>query len=78
MGISYGLRYVPGTEKRNSWTLLPCCQKGAPVNLRHVRDDEERALAQLLKLQKLEKIFDIPAEFPISAVWRDLDKWSSC
>lgn len=57
---------------------VSCCQKEHRLISAHVRDDEERVFGAVAEVAEAGKIFDIPVEFPISAVWPDLDKWSSC
>jgi len=41
-GISFGLRYVPGTDQDEFWAVAARCKKDGKLITAHVRDDAER------------------------------------
>lgn len=62
VGISYGLRYVPGTGREEFLDTASCCQKEHRLISAHVRDDEERVFGAVAEVAEAGKVFDIPVE----------------
>ncbi len=46
-GISFGLRYVPGTGRDEFWQAAACCKDGGKLITAHVRDDEARVFGAI-------------------------------
>lgn len=55
VGISYGLRYVPGTGREEFLDTASCCQKEHRLISAHVRDDEERVFGAVAEVAEAGK-----------------------
>lgn len=59
-GVSFGIRYVPGTTKRELLELAKVCQKYHGVYAVHIREDCERSIAAF------QEVIDIAKETSVS------------
>lgn len=47
VGVSFGLRYVPGADKEEFFRAAECCQKDKKIIASHVRDDAAAVFASI-------------------------------
>ncbi|MCD8224454.1 MAG: amidohydrolase family protein [Clostridiales bacterium] len=62
VGISYGLRYVPGTDRKEFLETASCCEKDRCLISAHVRDDEDRVFGAVAEVAEAGQIYDIPVQ----------------
>lgn len=62
VGISYGLRYVPGTDRREFLETASCCEKDNCIISAHVRDDEDRVFGAVEEVVEAAKCYGIPVQ----------------
>lgn len=61
-GISYGLRYVPGTDRREFLETASCCRKDHCLISAHVRDDEDRIFSAVEEVAEAAEVYGIPVQ----------------
>ena len=61
-GISFGLRYVPGTDQEEFYSAAACCKKGHKLITSHVRDDAERIFGAIDEIAQAGIANDVPVE----------------
>lgn len=62
VGVSFGLRYVPGADKEEFFRAAQCCAgTGKPI-ASHVRDDADAIFASIEELIEAGRTFDIPMQ----------------
>ena len=62
VGVSFGLRYVPGADQEEFFRAAACCTgTGKPI-ASHVRDDADAIFASIEELVEAGRQFDIPME----------------
>ena len=59
VGISYGLRYVPGTGRDEFLDTASCCEKEHRMISAHVRDDEDRVFGAVAEVAEAGKLYNI-------------------
>lgn len=62
VGISFGLRYVPGADKEEFFRAAQCCQASGKLIAAHVRDDADAVFASIDEVCDAAKAFDIPLQ----------------
>lgn len=62
VGISYGLRYVPGTGRDEFLDTASCCEKEHRMISAHVRDDEDRVFGAVAEVAEAGKLYNIPVQ----------------
>jgi len=62
IGISYGLRYIPGTDRKEFLATASCCEKEHCLISAHVRDDEDRVFGAVEEVVEAGKVYGIPVE----------------
>lgn len=62
VGISYGLRYVPGTDRREFLGTASCCQAAHRMISAHVRDDEDRVFGAVAEVAEAGRLYGIPVQ----------------
>ena len=62
VGISYGLRYVPGTGREEFLDTASCCEKEHRLISAHVRDDEDRVFGAVAEVAEAGKLYNIPVQ----------------
>ena len=62
VGVSFGLRYVPGADKEEFFRAAACCAgTGKPI-ASHVRDDADAIFESIEELMDAGRAFDIPMQ----------------
>lgn len=62
VGISFGLRYVPGADKEEFFRAARCCRgTGKPIAA-HVRDDADAVFASIEELAEAGRTFGLPMQ----------------
>lgn len=61
-GISFGLRYVPGTDRDEFWAAAAQCKPGHRLITAHVRDDAERIFEAVDEVAQAGIANDIPVQ----------------
>ena len=62
VGVSFGLRYVPGADKEEFFRAAACCAgTGKPI-ASHVRDDADAIFASIEELMEAGRRFSVPVE----------------
>lgn len=62
VGVSFGLRYVPGADREEFFRAAACCAgTGKPI-ASHVRDDADAIFASIEELIEAGRAFDIPMQ----------------
>ena len=74
MGISYGLRYVPGTGRDEFLDTASCCEKEHRMISAHVRDDEDRVFGAVAEVAEAGNYTTFRCRYPISAAWPVSDR----
>ncbi len=59
IGLSYGLRYTPGTDKREFWETSSCCHGKDKIISIHVRDDADYIVDALDEVIAMCEEYDI-------------------
>lgn len=62
IGISYGLRYVPGTDRKEFLETASCCEAEGCMISAHVRDDEDRVFSAIAEVAEAGTLFSIPVQ----------------
>ncbi len=62
VGISYGLRYVPGTDRREFLETASCCKVHGGLLAAHVRDDGEMVFEAVEEVVEAAREFHIPVQ----------------
>ena len=62
MGISFGLRYVPGTDQNEFYAAAQLCQAGGHPISAHVRDDAAAIFAAVDEVARAGHAFGIPVQ----------------
>ena len=62
VGISFGLRYVPGADKAEFFRAAACCEKSGKPIAAHVRDDADAVFASIDEVCEAAKAFGIPVQ----------------
>ena len=62
MGVSYGIRYIPGLDMEELITTAAPCQKSGKMIAAHIRDDAEGVFAAAEELLETGKALNIPVE----------------
>ena len=62
VGVSFGLRYVPGADKEEFFRAAQCCQASKKPIASHVRDDADAIFASIEELMEAGRAFDIPMQ----------------
>ena len=62
VGVSFGLRYVPGADKEEFMQAASCCCDSKKPIASHVRDDADAIFASIEELIEAGRAFDIPME----------------
>ncbi len=62
VGVSFGLRYVPGAEKAEFFRAAECCSESKKPIASHVRDDADAVFASIEELMEAGRAFGIPME----------------
>ena len=62
VGVSFGLRYVPGADKEEFFRAAQCCQANKKPIASHVRDDADAIFDSIEELMEAGREFDIPMQ----------------
>jgi len=62
VGVSFGLRYVPGADKEEFFRAAQCCAGSKKLIAAHVRDDADAVFASIDEVCDAAKAFDIPLQ----------------
>ena len=62
VGVSFGLRYVPGADKEEFFRAAACCQESRKPIASHVRDDADAIFDSIEELIDAGREFNIPME----------------
>ena len=62
VGISYGLRYVPGTGRKEFLQTASCCAPEKRLISAHVRDDEARIFGAVAEVAEAAELYGIPVQ----------------
>lgn len=62
VGVSFGLRYVPGADKEEFFRAAECCRDNKKPIASHVRDDADAIFASIEELAQAGRAFDIPMQ----------------
>ena len=62
VGVSFGLRYVPGADKEEFFRAAACCQESKKPIASHVRDDADAIFDSIEELVDAGRAFGIPME----------------
>lgn len=62
VGVSFGLRYVPGADREEFFRAAQCCQESKKPIASHVRDDADAIFASIEELMEAGRAFDIPMQ----------------
>ena len=62
VGVSFGLRYVPGADKEEFFRAAACCQESKKPIASHVRDDADAIFDSIEELVDAGREFGIPME----------------
>lgn len=62
VGVSFGLRYVPGTDRDEFWAAAARCKPGRRLISAHVRDDAERIFSAVDEVAQAGIANDIPVQ----------------
>ncbi len=62
LGLSFGLRYVPGTDTDEFHRCAACCQEGKRLITAHVRDDADFILAAIDEVAQAGRKFGLPVQ----------------
>ena len=62
VGVSFGLRYVPGADKEEFFRAAACCEKNRKPIAAHVRDDADAVLVSIDEVCEAAKAYGIPVQ----------------
>lgn len=62
VGVSFGLRYVPGADKEEFFRAAQCCADSKKPIASHVRDDADAIFASIEELLEAGRAFEIPIQ----------------
>jgi len=62
VGVSFGLRYVPGADKEEFFRAAACCADSKKPIASHVRDDADAIFASIEELLEAGRAFQIPMQ----------------
>lgn len=62
VGVSFGLRYVPGADKEEFFRAARCCQGTGKPMAAHVRDDADAIFASIEELVDAGRTFHLPMQ----------------
>ena len=62
VGISFGLRYVPGADKEEFFRAAACCQDTGKPIAAHVRDDADAVFASIEELAEAGRTYSLPMQ----------------
>lgn len=62
VGVSFGLRYVPGADKAEFFRAAKCCAESKKPIASHVRDDADAIFESIEELMEAGRAFNIPME----------------
>ena len=62
VGVSFGLRYVPGADKEEFFRAAACCKESKKPIASHVRDDADAIFESIEELMDAGREFGIPME----------------
>ena len=62
VGVSFGLRYVPGADREEFFRAAACCSENKKPIASHVRDDADAIFASIEELLDAGRTFDIPMQ----------------
>ena len=62
VGVSFGLRYVPGADKEEFFRAAACCAESRKPIASHVRDDADAIFASIEELADAGRAFGIPMQ----------------
>lgn len=62
VGVSFGLRYVPGADKEEFFRAAECCRESKKPIASHVRDDADAIFESIEELIEAGRAFDIPMQ----------------
>lgn len=62
VGVSFGLRYVPGADKEEFFRAAACCEKSRKPIAAHVRDDADAVFASIDEVCDAAKTFHVPVQ----------------
>ena len=62
VGVSFGLRYVPGADREEFFRAAACCEKSRKPIAAHVRDDADAVFASIDEVCEAARAFRIPVQ----------------
>ncbi len=62
VGVSFGLRYVPGADKEEFFRAAACCAENKKPIASHVRDDADAIFASIEELAEAGRRFAVPMQ----------------
>ena len=62
VGVSFGLRYVPGADREEFFRAAQCCAESKKPIASHVRDDADAIFESIEELMEAGRAFKIPME----------------
>ena len=62
MGVSFGLRYVPGTDEDEFYRAAECCRDYGGMIAAHVRDDADQVFAAIDEIARAGQRFGLPVQ----------------
>lgn len=62
VGISFGLRYVPGADKAEFFRAAACCKESGKPIAAHVRDDADAVFASIDEVCEAAKAYNLPVQ----------------
>ena len=62
VGVSFGLRYVPGADREEFFRTAACCRESGKPIAAHVRDDADAVFASIDEVCEAAKTFGIPVQ----------------
>ena len=62
VGVSFGLRYVPGADRKEFFRAAACCEKSGKPIAAHVRDDADAVFASIDEVCEAAKTYGIPVQ----------------
>lgn len=62
IGISFGIRYIPGIDRKELHTVSEAALKSRKIVAAHIRDDADRVIPSIAELVELSGRFGIPVQ----------------
>jgi len=62
VGVSFGLRYVPGADREEFFRAAECCRGTGKLIASHVRDDADAIFASIEELIEAGRAFGVPVQ----------------